>query len=285
MPQVRANGVNLAYREWGEGDTTLLFIHGNLASKEWISLAAPHFPRGVRTIAIDWRGCGDSERPVPTADFANYSIATHAADMLAALDALGVSFCHLATHSTGGIISTRMLLAQPERFGRVFALSPVSPRSIPFTQAQLDMFLQMKANPAFARMVMAMTAPSLFVSTAPGQPPKFRPDAGARADLFERILAQTMSVSDGIWLGTPIGLTREFESGELFARMGDIRHPHLIAWGEYDGIIAKADLELMVKGLPDCRLSVVPDVGHSLNLEDPELYAGYLGGWLSGNAV
>ncbi|MEW6124220.1 MAG: alpha/beta hydrolase [Pseudomonadota bacterium] len=281
MPEVHANGVTLAYREWGEGGITVLFIHGNLASKDWIALAAPHFPQGIRTIAIDWRGCGDSERPVPEADYANYSIATHAADMLAALDALGVSFCHLATHSTGGIISTRMLLQQPERFGRVFALDPVSPRSIAFTQEQVDMFLRMKADPAFARLVMSMTAPSLFVAGEPGHPPRFKADAGARADLFEQILAQTLSVSDGIWLGTPIGLTREHESGALAARMGEIRHPHLVVWGEQDGIIAKADLEEMVTRMPDCRLAVVPGVGHSMNLEAPELYAGYLGAWLS----
>jgi non-heme chloroperoxidase len=47
--------------------------------------------------------------------------------MLAALDALKISFCHLATHSTGGIIAARMLLMQPKRFGRVFALDPVTP--------------------------------------------------------------------------------------------------------------------------------------------------------------
>src|SRR5258708_21080081 len=51
----------------------------------------------------------------------------HALDMLAALDAVNIPVCHLATHSTGGIIAARMLLMQPQRFGRVFALDPVTP--------------------------------------------------------------------------------------------------------------------------------------------------------------
>jgi pimeloyl-ACP methyl ester carboxylesterase len=71
MQTLDVNGLRLAYREWGGGDTTVLFIHGNLASKEWIELAAPHFPRGVRTVAVDWRGCGDSDKPAPAADFSN----------------------------------------------------------------------------------------------------------------------------------------------------------------------------------------------------------------------
>ena len=40
MPRVRANEVHLGWREWGKGDTTVAFIHGNLANKDWIELAA-----------------------------------------------------------------------------------------------------------------------------------------------------------------------------------------------------------------------------------------------------
>src|SRR4051812_48208842 len=47
--------------------------------------------------------------------------------MLVALDTLKIEFCHLATHSTGGIIAARMLLMRPQRFGRVLALDPVTP--------------------------------------------------------------------------------------------------------------------------------------------------------------
>ena len=55
MPRVRAGDVHLGWREWGEGETTVVFIHGNLASKDWIALAAPLFPRGVRVVGIDWQ--------------------------------------------------------------------------------------------------------------------------------------------------------------------------------------------------------------------------------------
>jgi non-heme chloroperoxidase len=33
----------------------------------------------------------------------------------------------------------------------------------------------------------------------------------------------------------------------------------------------------MVATMPDCRLVIVPRVGHSMNLELPALYAGYFG--------
>ena len=88
-------------------------------------------------------------------------------DMLAALDALNIPFCHLATHSTGGIIAARMLLMQPQRFGRVFALDPVTPLGMSFNADQIGLFRAMMASREVTRAVMATAASSLFV---PGEP-------------------------------------------------------------------------------------------------------------------
>src|SRR4029077_20518672 len=176
MSRVQAGEVQLGWREGGRGDGTIVFIHGNLASKHWIELAAPLFPSGLRVIGIDWRGCGESDRPKPAADYSNYSMQQHAQDMLAALDSLGVKFCHLATHSTGGIIAARMLLMQPQRFGRVFALDPVTPLGMSFNADQIDLFRSMMASKDLTRTIMATAAASLFVpeSMAPNAVPRFR---------------------------------------------------------------------------------------------------------------
>jgi len=284
MPRVQAGEVQLGWREWGEGDVTVVFIHGNLASNDWIELAARLFPNGLRVIGIDWRGCGESDRPTANADYSNYSMQQHAEDMLAALDALDIRFCHLATHSTGGIIAARMLLMQPQRFGRVFALDPVTPLGMSFDADQIGLFLAMMSSKELTRAVMATAASSLFVpeSMAPNALPRFREGLAEIQALFERILEQTFSVSEGIWIGTPVNLTRERASGELERRMPDIRHPHLVLWGEWDGWIQPGDLRAMAAAMPDCRLVVVPGIGHSMNLELPSLYAGYFGAWFGG---
>jgi len=286
MARVQAGEFQLGWREWGKGDVTVVFIHGNLASKDWIELAAPLFPSGLRVIGIDWRGCGDSDRPMPAADYSNYSMQQHAQDMLAALDALGITFCHLATHSTGGIIAARMLLMQPQRFGHVFALDPITPLGMAFNADQIGVFRAMMASREMTRAVLATAASSLFVpeSLAPNVVPRFREGLGDTRALFERVLEQTFSVSEGIWIGTPVNLNREWESKELQRRMHEIRHPHLVLWGERDGWIPSADLRTMAAAMPDCRLVIVPGVGHSMNLEVPALYAGYFGAWFGGRA-
>jgi non-heme chloroperoxidase len=287
MPRVRAGQVHLGWRAWGEGDTTVVFIHGNLACKEWIGLAAPLFPSGVRVIGIDWRGCGESDRPPAEPDFANYSMRQHAFDMMAALDALGISHCHLATHSTGGIIAARMLLTRPERFGKVLALDPVTPLGLSFNADQIGVFRAMMQSRDVTRTVMATAASSLFVpeSLLPGAVPRFRCNLGELRTFYEQLLEQTFGVAEGIWLGTPFHLDLERESRELEQLMPQIRHPHLVLWGEKDGWIASADLRIMAAAMPDCRLVIVPGVGHSMNLESPALYAGYFGAWFGGLAA
>jgi len=284
MARVQAGEVQLGWREWGKGDVTVVFIHGNLASKDWIELAAPLFPVGLRVVAIDWRGCGDSDRPAPAADYSNYSMQQHAKDMLAALDTLDIRFCHLATHSTGGIIAARMLLMQPQRFGRVLALDPVTPLGMSFNAEQIGVFRAMMASKEVTRTVMATAATSLFVpeSLAPNAIPRLREGLGEIPALFDRIIDQTFGVSEGIWIGTPVNLTKERESGELKRRMAEIRHSHLVLWGEQDGWIPPADLKIMAAAMPDCRLVTVPRMGHSIILELPALYAGYFGAWFGG---
>jgi non-heme chloroperoxidase len=284
VARVKAGQIALGWREWGDGPTTVVFIHGNLASKDWLEAAAPMFPRDIRVVGIDWRGCGDSDRPPSVPDYANYAMQQHADDMLAALDALGIGFCHLATHSSGGIIAARMLLNQPDRFGKVLALDPVTPLGMKFDADQIGLFRAMMTSRPVTFAVMATAAASLFMpeSLVPGQVPRFGASMKEARALFERILDQTFSVSEGIWIGTPTSLNLEYERRELAPRMREITHEHLVLWGEADGWIPKADLLTMAREMPHCRLVSVPGIGHSMNLEMPALYAGYFGGFFGG---
>jgi pimeloyl-ACP methyl ester carboxylesterase len=146
----------------------------------------------------------------------------------------------------------------------------------------------MMASKDLTRTVMATAASSLFApdSMAPNAIPRFRDGLGNTIPaLFDRIIEQSFGVSEGVWIGTPLNLTREKESRELERRMRDIPHPHLVLWGEWDGWIPPSDLRTMAEAMPDCRLVVVPGIGHSMNLELPALYAGYFGAWFGGLAA
>lgn len=276
MPFVQAGDIKLHYVEHGAGDRVVVFLHGNLGCTEWMDLVFPRLPADLHVFAFDWRGCGDSDKPVPTEGYANYAMPVHARDLLNALDALGIDKCDLANHSTGGIICSHAQLMAPERFGRVLSLDPVAPVSIPFDDQGLGLFAAMKADPNVAFAVLATAAPTLFTpeSLAPGQMPSFRDSARPeQRRLYQHLVDRTRDLSDGIWQGTPVQLTREHESGELRRRQAELHHPQLILWGEQDFWIPRAHMEEMARELPRCQLKTLPHVGHAMNLEDPEGYA------------
>lgn len=285
--KVRVGEFELAYRVWGDGTIPVLFIHGNLACKEWFEAAGPALPHDLQVIAPDWRGCGDSGKPTPDADYGNYSIASHASDMIGVLDALGVDRCHLATHSTGGIIAARMMITQPERYGAVLHLDPIPPQGMVFPEDLADGMAALRDSAQGAWAAMASAASSLFEpgTLAQGQIPVLRPDTGARAATFVRILTRARYASPGIWGGTLRAITAEAQLGELEAAMASMTHEQVVLWGDQDPIIPRNVLEVMAAKSPNCRLVVLPGVGHSANIERPDLYAGAFAAVLSGRSL
>jgi pimeloyl-ACP methyl ester carboxylesterase len=281
--RVDVGGLALRWRAWGSGDTVVLFLHGNLACADWFELIGRRLPSRFRVVGIDWRGCGLSDKPPPRADYANYALTRHADDMLAALSALGIGRCHLATHSTGGLIACHMLLADPERFGRVLALAPAGLAGLHFPPESVELLATMKTSRARTRKGLALTATSLFrpESLAAGGEAEFALHATAeQRQLFEHLVDRTVEVSDGIWFGTPKHLDEAWRTGGVRARAAEISHPHRVLWGALDPFIPRADMEEMATRLPDCRLVVVPGVGHSLLLERPDTYLAHLAEFL-----
>lgn len=276
MPFIQAREVKLHYVEHGSGDNIVIFIHGYLGCGEWMDLIWPRLPRDIHVYAIDWRGCGESEKPAIIGDFENYSLKQHAQDMINVIKALGISKCSLATHSTGGLISTHMLLAEPELFEKVIALDPVSPKGLQIPGDFRTFFQILKEKRNFAFKTLAFVAPALFIqeSLAPGKKVEFKSETTTQQkDLFNLIVDRARIVSDGAGVGTPFHLQKERDTGTLAKEAQQIKHHHLVLWGEDDMLISRNDMEEMTKLLPNCRLQIIKGAGHALMIEYPDLYA------------
>lgn len=276
MPRIQAGDIELNYIEHGSGDKVVLAVHGNLGCAQWLDLAMPLLPADLRVIAAEWRGCGDSDKPQPAADYSNYTMQVHARDHLALLDALGIEQCHLYGHSTGGIIISHMLTLAPERFGKVLMLDPVSPLGLQLNPGQVGVLTAMKTDRDVCFAGLASAAPTLFrpETLVAGQTPQFADATSpAQRELFALIIDNTRVLSDGIWFGTPHNLGLEWDSGALAQRMPQMSHEHLVLFGKLDYWIPREHMDAMVQKLPNARLEVFPYVGHSMNVEQPLLFA------------
>ena len=110
MPKAGINGIEIHYRDNGEG-FPLLLIHGFTGNlRNWV-LQAPVLTRGFRMVSLDLRGHGHSEKPTRPED---YSLELMAEDVWGLLQHLAIDGCYLIGHSMGGMVAQHLALAHPE---------------------------------------------------------------------------------------------------------------------------------------------------------------------------
>jgi esterase len=137
MAEQVANGVRLHYEERGEG-APILCIHGAGSTALVWADAAQKLTRLGRVIAYDRRGCARSERPEP---YERTSIAEHADDAAALLDAIEATPALVIGRSYGGTIAIDLALRHPDRVRAVVGLEPDGSREMaPAAAAWVDAF-------------------------------------------------------------------------------------------------------------------------------------------------
>ena len=107
----------------GSGPTVVL-IHGNVSSSLFFQPLMLALPEGVRALAIDLRGFGESETlPVD----ATRGLRDYADDVASVLDELGTGAVHLLGWSMGAGVVLQLLLDRRDLVLSVTLESPVSP--------------------------------------------------------------------------------------------------------------------------------------------------------------
>lgn len=117
-----ANGLTIAYQERGEGEPLILIMGLGAPGAKW----EPHlqiYEKHFRSIAIDNRGSGKSDKPV----MESYSIEDMAKDVVGVMDALKISSAHVNGISMGGAIAQYLAIHWPERV-RSLILTSTFPR-------------------------------------------------------------------------------------------------------------------------------------------------------------
>ena len=120
MRRINNDGVELAVSDDGDGAPVLL-LHGypDRASL-WRHQVKALNDAGLRTIAPDLRGFGDSDKP---ADVEAYRVGHSVGDAVAILDALNIERAHVVGHDWGAAVAWAMALLAPQRVEKLVVLS------------------------------------------------------------------------------------------------------------------------------------------------------------------
>jgi pimeloyl-ACP methyl ester carboxylesterase len=118
--RIRVNDVKLNVVAEGEGPDVLL-VHGFPDDHTvWRNQIPALVDAGYRVIALDTRGCGESEIKPHESD---YAIDKLVDDLVALLDTLGIAKVRLVGHDLGALQAWCFAMAHPERVERYIAMS------------------------------------------------------------------------------------------------------------------------------------------------------------------
>jgi pimeloyl-ACP methyl ester carboxylesterase len=145
--RVPVAGGELTVRVWGDGPRTVLALHGITANHLAWRGVAERLPVGIRLVAPDLRGRGDSRLPGP------YGMAAHAADAVAVLDALGVHAAVVAGHSMGAFVALVLADRYPDRVARLLLVDGGPPLPMPPGDTD-DERIEAVIGPAATRLAM-----------------------------------------------------------------------------------------------------------------------------------
>jgi Predicted hydrolases or acyltransferases (alpha/beta hydrolase superfamily) len=123
-PRLTANVLARRDDAAATGTHTVVFVHGNVSSSLFWQPTMLALPTGVRALAVDLRGFGDSDTlPVD----ATRGLRDFSDDVWSVLDALGESRVHLVGWSMGGGVVLQQLIDRRDAVASVTIVSPVSP--------------------------------------------------------------------------------------------------------------------------------------------------------------
>jgi 3-oxoadipate enol-lactonase len=253
-------GGRLAYQVAGDGPVVVL-VHGfGLDLRMWDAQA--EFLAGrYRVVRYDCRGFGASGPFDPAVGY------THADDLLALLDHLGIGQAALAGLSFGGRVVLQTALAAPGRV-RGLALLDAVLDGVPWdpeSEAAIERAVRLARTNGMLAGRDAWLAHPLFAA------------ARARPELGRRLAAMVAGYPGQHWIGRDPHAPDE---RPVIDALGDLTVPALVLAGEHDVPGFREMAAVLARRIPGARYHLVPGAGHMVNMEQPtavnDLLAGFL---------
>jgi pimeloyl-ACP methyl ester carboxylesterase len=204
--------VELAFGYWPGRGAPLVALHGLTASHVSFAGVAECLAGRRPIFALDLRGRGDSSKPAGP-----YGMAQHAADVAAAMRAMGLGPSTIVGHSMGAFVATALVAAHPELVSGLLLIDGgYAPAiSVPNSQQGLDAALALRIT-QLRQTYPSREAYRQFWRTQPhfppedwspwleafldyeigGEPPELRPKAAedaVKADLMEGLQSEQIA--------------------------------------------------------------------------------------------
>jgi len=255
-----SDGVNLHYEETGSG-TPIVFVHefaGDLRSYE---PQVRYFSRRYRCIVYNARGYPPSDVPE---HFESYSQDRARDDIRDVLDGLKIAKAHIVGISMGGFATLHFGFAYPER-ALSLVVAGCGYGAAPNARQQ---FHDETARTAAQIAEKGMAEVSKTYGAGPTRVQFQNKDPRGYAEFLQQLSEHSTPGAANTMRGVQ---ARRPSLWDLVDKMQVLDVPTLVATGDEDDPCLEPGL-LMKRHIRSAALIVLPNTGHALNLEEPDLF-------------
>jgi len=243
MPKVNVNGIMLYYESVGEG-YPLVLTHGFSATHEMWKAQEP-LAKQYRLITYDARGHGDSDSP-PSSD--EYSADISVEDLFQLMKVLELKKTVIGGLSMGGYISLRFYLKHPELVSALIIMDTGPGYRNPTRMAEWNQSREELAKQLETEGVSVLATQA---TTQGRREINLKQNPIGLAHMSRKVVAQYDSL--------------------VIENLDKIKVPALILVGENDTPFLQA-AQYMEKNIASAQLIVVPNAGHSANIDNTEFF-------------
>ena len=263
MPYVDGAAGKIYYEDVGEGRPVVL-VHGWSANHVFWEPQVTEFSSSYRTIAINLRGHGLSDKPAT-----GYAFDDHCRDLKCVMETLGVENATLAAWSTGGGISTKYAATIGEHVSQLALVGPTSPRFV--------------SGPDYPHGLQESDVRAVIAGEKSDRPAN-------RRVVMERCFHKlpSMQMLDWVWQNSMlcpgyvgIQLMEALIAEDLIPLLSNISVPTAIFQGRYDAFCPAKGAEFMAERIPNAEVVMFEALGHAPHLEDPAAFNDRFGEFLA----
>lgn len=246
---IQLPGLKMHYASAGEGENTVLLVHGYSSSWRAWKGAMERLPGDFRAIAVDVRGSGDSDKPA-----SGHTIKQMSEDIYQLAQALNLKKFTLAGHSMGGAITMNFAIDHPELLKSMVMVNPAPPDGLMLPAEAKEQFmaiLKSKNREGIGQMLRMMA---------------FAPDAQVDDAVMSELVDDAVKVSDA-FLEQAMADMGNLKLGDSLSK---IDLPALMIHGDRDAAVALSDAVNTFQRICGCSLQVFYGCGHFPQLEAQE---------------
>ncbi len=272
------------------GAEPAVFVHGlGGSATNWTDLMGLlSEPRGdapaLAGEAVDLPGFGHSPPPAN----ADYSLDARVAAVVGLIEKRHAEPVHLIGNSLGGAVSTRIAARRPDLVRSLTLVSPALPDLRP---RLLPMRLALVVTPGLGRWILRR-----FVQIPPEQrtertindlfaDPGLLHEARRAEAIAEVTRRDGLGYAGDALLRSGRALVVEYTRagpGSLWRDAAKVTAPTLVIHGSHDRLVDPANAGRAARTFGNCRVVVLPKIGHVAMMERPDLVAAEMRDFLSG---